>query len=182
MIGPRWHHVVMADASDETAVVPADEVTDVAQRALAEPEPLAKAFRLLRDRIPGFILLSPREQRSLTRAAHLDPEFIEAGIRAGKAWEKTEQKIGCTGEELGGDADEIRRWDEVESEMRAATKGVADSNRQRRHRLGKKILQLYFFLGLALKNDAHHPLRSHYEEMQRAYMRRRKPKRTKDEE
>jgi hypothetical protein len=35
------------------------------------------------------------------------------------------------------EVDEIRRWDEVESEVRALLKRISEVNRKRRHRLGR---------------------------------------------
>src|SRR5215212_7393343 len=45
-----------------------------------QPGTLIEVFRLLQQRIPGFTHLSLQEQRSMARAGHLDPEFLEEGI------------------------------------------------------------------------------------------------------
>src|SRR5258708_38461208 len=129
MIAVRWHHAFMPDddppPDDASETKPAISTNDVlrlvddAQLALANPVALIELLRYLQERIPGFTQLSAREPRSLIRVSSLDPEFIEAGIRAGSAWGDTKGVIGLSGEELRQEVDEVRHWDEVESETRA---------------------------------------------------------------
>jgi hypothetical protein len=85
------------DASENEPALPANGVpelspdplvvaSDAAELALANPVALIEGLRYLQQRIPGFTQLSAEEERSLIRVASLDPDFIEAGIRAGSAW------------------------------------------------------------------------------------------------
>lgn len=170
----------MADDDPETKdlLVIADDATPP---ALASPMTLIQGFRYLQQRIPGFIQLSAEEERALIRVASLDPEFIEAGLRAASAWSETKRMVGRSGEELRQEADEIRHWDEVESEVRALLKGISAANRKRRHRLGRAILTLYMFLGNIDFVDALRPLRPYYEEMKRAYQNRKRKRQKRKE-
>lgn len=152
-----------------------------------EPEQLVEALRYLQQYIPEFTQLSVREERSMARAGHLDPEFIDTGIQAGSAWLQAKQVIGRTGAELRQEADEIRRWNDVERELRALTKGVAGANLKRKHRLGEAILTIYAILGAKMRletaaGDSH--LRPYYDDMKRAYLRalRKSRKKARSEE
>ena len=118
--------------------------------SLAEPEMLVKGLRYLQERIPEFTQLSVREKRSHARAANLDPEFVENGLHAARVWRQTKMMVKRTGEELGEEQEEIRRWDEVIREMRALTDGIEAANVKRKHRLGTAILHIYRMLGIYL--------------------------------
>ncbi len=140
--------------------------------SLAEPEMLVKGLRYLQERIPEFTQLTVREKRSHARAANLDPEFVENGLHAARVWRQTEMMVKRTGEELGQEQEEIRRWDEVIREMRALTDGIEAANVKRKHRLGTAILHIYRMLGIYLHRsrpeDAY--MRPYYENMKRAYL------------
>lgn len=125
--------------------------------------------------------MSAEEERALIRVASLDPDFIEAGIRTGSAWDETKTIIGRSGEELRQDADEIRQWDQAESEVRALLKGISAANRKRRHRLGRAILDLDMILGETVNTERRRHLRPHYEEMKRAYQNRKRKRRKAEE-
>lgn len=169
----------IATVDTAAAQAPSDviAVSDAAPPALVEPETLVQALRYLQQRIPEFLHLSLREQQSMTRAAHLDPEVIENGIQAADAWQVTEAVIGRSAEELRRDSDDARRWDEVERELLALAKGIADANLKRKHRLGRDILLLYSALGIT---TGYGYMRPYYENMKRAYLRatRKKSRRT----
>jgi hypothetical protein len=126
---------------------------------------------------PSGCAASAAEERSLIRVSSLDPDFIEAGIRAGSAWNETKKVIGRSGEELRQESDEIRQWDEAEAEIRAFLKGISAANRKRRHRLGRDILNLYMILGKTIELESRRYLRPHYEEMKRAYQNRNRKRR-----
>lgn len=153
---------------------------DATLPALANPVALIQGLRYLQQRIPGFTQLSGSEERSLIRVASLDADFIEAGIRAGSAWSETKGIIGRSGEELRQEADDIRYWDEAESEVRALLKGISGANRERRHRLGRAILDLYMILGETIDMESRRHLRPHYEEMKRAYKNRKRRRKAKE--
>jgi hypothetical protein len=72
------------------------------------------------------------------------------------------------------EADEARQWDEVERELLVLAKGVAAANLKRKHRLGRALLDIYAMLGSNLKRGFYSELRPYYDEMKRAYLRRRK--------
>jgi hypothetical protein len=165
------------EASEAKPVALTDDVPDLvndARLVLANPGALIEAFRYLQQRIPGFIQLSAQEERSLIRVSSLDPEFIEAGLRAGSASSETKKIVGRSGEELRQEAEEIRNWDEFESEVRALLKGISAANRKRRHRLGTAILDLYNILGITIDTEGQRHLRPYYEEMKRAYKNRKR--------
>ncbi|HYK05426.1 MAG TPA: hypothetical protein VE974_26985 [Thermoanaerobaculia bacterium] len=155
----------MTTLDPETMVVPAEP-------AQPEPEMLVQALRYLQRRVPGFVQLSLEEEQSMTRAAYLDPELIDRGIYAAGAWPEAEILVGRNAEELRQEADDIRRWDELERELHVFLKGIASANLKRKHRLGKAILLIYKNLGIWMSFDSR--LRPYYEEMKRAYMKRRK--------
>lgn len=141
--------------------------------AVAQIESLIAGLRTLQTLIPGFTQLSIDEQRSMARAAYLDPEFVTTGIQAAEVWPQTRTMTGRSGEELREEQEEIRRWEEVERELQALTRGVAAANLKRKHRLGKAILRIYSILGAFDRrpgeSDAY--LRPYYENMKRAYRR-----------
>jgi len=199
MIAKRWHHALMldddpqpGDPAEKKAAVPTNDVPelssdplvvagDATPPALANPVTLIQGLRYLQQRIPGFTQLSVEEERSLIRVASLDPDFIEAGIRAGDAWSETKAVIGRSGEELRHEADEIRHWDEAESEVRVLLKGISAANRKRRHRLGVDILNLYMILGETIHLESRRHLRPHYEAMKRAWQNRKRKRRKAEE-
>jgi hypothetical protein len=184
MIAARWHHAFMSDDDprpDDPETKPAISTSEsiaitgeAAQLVVADPGALVDAFRLLAERIPGFTQLSTEEERKLTRAAFLDPEFLEAGVRAGRAWDEAKTVTGLSGEEMRDLSEENRRWDELESVVGAFLKGISARNRKERHRLGEAILTMYSLLGRAINRKHGRHLRPFYEEMKRAYMRSRK--------
>jgi hypothetical protein len=154
--------------------------------ALLDPETLVLGLRHLRQRIPGFVQLSLDEQRAMTRAAYLDPEFIAAGIHAAGATTAYENLLGLTAEELREEDELTRRCDHAIREVEALLKGMADANLQRKHRVGQAILLLYAALGRAMRHPSAEIalLRPYYEEMQRAYKKsvKKKPKKKAQDE
>lgn len=141
---------------------------------LVEAKTLVAGLRYLQQRIPGYGQLSARETQSMMRTAYLDPEFIDVGIHAAGAWEGTRDLVGRGAEELRREADEARQWDEVERELLVLAKGVAAANLKRKHRLGKALLDVYALLGSNLKRGFYSELRPYFDDMKRAYLRRRK--------
>jgi hypothetical protein len=151
----------------------------VAVPVLPQPGTLVEVFRLLQQRIPGFTHLSLQEQRSMARAAHLDPEFLEEGITTACAAGPEDARTltrGMTGEECRALSDEIRHGEEVYREAMVLAKGIASTNLQRKHRLGRAILSLYSRLGLFVDDSEsqYRHLRPYFERMKRAYMKGRK--------
>jgi hypothetical protein len=164
---------------------PFADLAATAPPAVVEPEVLAEGLRYLQQRIPEFVQLSLREEQSMARAAYLDPEFIAAGLHAATVWAEAKSLVERTGEELRREDEDIRRWDEVERELRALTKGIAAANLKRKHHLGKAILTLYRVLGINLTRrttDNHAHLRPYYEDMKRAYQKRLKRRKANAEE
>jgi hypothetical protein len=161
------------------AAIDTQEVELAPSPALVDAEALVRGLRQLQQRVPGFVQLSLREEQSMARAAYLDPEFLERGLHAAAVWPQTKNLLGMTAEELRHEAEEARRWDEVERELIALTKGIAAANLKRKHRLGNAILQLYGILKTSLHRDdagAYSFLRPYFEEMKRAWNGRRKRK------
>lgn len=109
----------------------------------------------------------------MTRVAHFDPEFIDVGLQAAAAWDHTTAVTGWSAEELRREADTIRHWDEVERELTFLMKGIAAANLKRKHRLGRAVLTIYNVLRHTV--DAHdRDLRPHFDQLKRAYVRRRR--------
>lgn len=139
---------------------------------LADPDMLVEGLRYLRQHIPGFTQLTVQEKRTHSRAAHLDPEFLEHGLHTAVAWQDTKGLVGRSGEELREEHEETRRWDQAIVELRAFTDGIEASNTMRKHRVGRAILLIYRALGLRLHGpmawDTH--MRPYYENMKRAYL------------
>jgi hypothetical protein len=140
---------------------------------LAEPQTLVDGLRFLQQRIPEFTHLTVREKRSHTRAANLDPEFIESGLQAAAVWPQTKAIVERSAEELRQEQEEIRRWDDVIVEFRAITNGIEAANLKRKHRLGMAILRIYQMIGIHLRNPNNEDIkmRPYYENMKRAYLR-----------
>lgn len=154
---------------------PADTLAPVAR-----PEALVQGFRLLRERIPGYHVLSREEERSILRTAYLDPELTQSGLTAAEVWSgATDRRFaGMTAEEMQALDAEIREWDDVERDLRVLLAGITGANRQRKHRLGKAILSVYKFLGIELADPrgGNTHLRPYFETMQRAYRKNRRPR------
>jgi hypothetical protein len=178
---------VTVEPAETTATPVATDVLAPSQTtppSLADPEMLVKGLRYLQERIPEFTQLSVREKRSHARAANLDPEFVENGLHAARVWRETKTTVKRSGEELGQEQEEIRRWDEVIREMRALTDGIEAANMKRKHRLGTAILHIYRMLGIYLHHSRPEEayMRPYYENMKRAYLRTQQFRRRKKKE
>jgi hypothetical protein len=140
--------------------------------APVRPETLVEGLRMLQQRLPGFAPLTITEERSMASVAYLDPEFVDAGLRAAEVWDRSEAVCGMTPEELRAEAEEARRWDHVQREMEALLKGIAGANLKRKHRLGHALLNLYEQLGRVAPRPGEERLRPYLEEMRNAYRKR----------
>jgi hypothetical protein len=144
---------------------------------LVEPETLIQGLRYLQQRIPEYVHLTLAQKRSMTRAAHLDPELVDLGIHTAGAWDESKQMFGWTGDDLAQWHDQGRRWAGVEREIHALLEGIAGGNLRRRYTLGTAILNMYDTLRRSvdhIESRAH--LRPHLEAMKRAFARVRKAK------
>jgi hypothetical protein len=119
---------------------------------LIDAPTLVEGLRNLQQRIPDFTQLSADEVRSLIRAAYLDPVFRDKALQAAAVWEHTKPITGRSAEELYREAEEIRRWDEVEQEMTAVLEGIVAANRKRKHHLGTALLLIYRMLRITVTN------------------------------
>ena len=170
-----------ADAGGEIVPVP-DVLAPVAVApAPVPPEMIVSGMQQLQERIPGFVQLSLKERRSMVRTAHLDPEFIKAGIHAAAMWDKTPVMLHRTAEEMREAEEDIRRWDDAIRSFTAILQGMTSANLTRKHRLGHDILRLYEILGILMTRPGREEalLRPYYEEMQRLYKEFAKPKQKK---
>jgi hypothetical protein len=145
---------------------------------LVEPETLIQGLRYLQQRIPGFVQLSITEERSMARAAHLDPEILDIGLHAAGAWDETKKLFGWTGEELRQEQEVIRRWDGVIRELFVLAKGAYGANLRRKHRVGLSVLDVYAVLrrSVTRKGSPRAHLRPYVEDMRRAFARLRRKK------
>ncbi len=166
--------VVTDAASDATLAIRDEPLPPV----VPDRATLIRGFRLLAERIPGFIHLTPDETRRMIRASALDEDMIAAALVAADVWERAQAKIWLkmTPEELRELDATIRESDDVIRELRILLKGMEDANRVRKHRRGKAILSLY--KGLEISVDSYEGrynyMRPYFENMQRAYMKNRK--------
>jgi len=122
-----------------------------------EPEELIQELRRLRERVPNYGQLPIQQARSMVRVAHLNPEFVSAGLSAAGAYPGTQSLTGMTSDELWQQNEDAARWSGVEDELTAMLAGVKAANLKRRHNLGQAILQLYTALrGLVKKKEHSH--------------------------
>jgi hypothetical protein len=172
-----WHHPVMAD-DDERVTKPElprselIEMEEVKLPALAKPATLVQGLRFLQRRVPHFTQLSLDEERSMANAAHLEPEFLDAGIHAAGAWPESEGLIRLSAEEMRSRLDATASWADVRRELHALDKGIAGAILGEKHQIGTAILKLYRVIGTLVKSPQYQHLRPYYEDMKRTYGRR----------
>lgn len=197
-----WHHDAMSRTDPQAIALPEVSSPDVTRAEvevidpkvaaafeslvplLVDPDTLAQGLRYLQQRIPGFVQLSLDEQRTMIRAAHLPPEFVDSGIDAVKSSDEAKEIAGKTGEELEARTDRTRRLERVLRELRALESGIEGAILREKHAIGLTLLDLYVFLGRAVKrkNSRLSHLRPYFEEMQRAYRKPLQKARKKSEE
>lgn len=121
------------------------------------PEDLIAELRRLQARIPLFGALTSRQQSAIVRVAHLDPEFVDAGVHSLAANPDAGPLIDPRHDEALGLPEELDRWTLAEQELAALTAGVAGANLRRRHRLGRLVLTTYgIFRQLIKKPEWNH--------------------------
>jgi hypothetical protein len=165
-------------SDDKEALVTSDNPLPAVLRdelpRLVDAGTLVEGLRYLQQRIPDYTQLTAAEARSLMRVAYLDPEFVENGLQAAAVWESTKLYTGRSAEELRREAEECRRWDEVERELAVVLKGIAAANLKRKHRLGSALWLIYNILRRVTLTGADRNLRPYFDAMKRAYLKRRK--------
>ena len=121
------------------------------------PEDLIAELRRLRARIPLFGAMTPLQQSAIVRVAHLDPEFVEAGVNSLAANPEAGPMVDPRHDEATGLREDLDRWGFAERELAALTAGVAGANLRRRHRLGHLVLSTYaIFRQLIKKPEWNH--------------------------
>src|SRR6185295_15584676 len=110
--------IVDTPSTNAVTIVESPGTVAPAAPGLVTADMLILGLQQLRTRIPGFVHLTPHESRAMSRAANLDEDFANAGIHAASLWDEAKQMTGFTAAELRALADEARRWDEVERELR----------------------------------------------------------------
>ncbi len=148
------------------------------------PEMIVTGMQHLQERIPGFVQLSVKEKRSMARAAHLDPEFVRAGIHAASVWDQTPVVLRRSAEDLRQEEEDIRRWEDAIRSFSAILEGMVSANLTRKNHLGRDILTLYNILGTLMSHPSREAsmLRPYYEEMKRIYKEFAKPKKKKQQQ
>lgn len=169
----------VATVDTTSTPVLSENALSVLDQQVADPEILLLGLRYLQQRIPGFVQLTVRERQSMTRSANLDPEFREIGIQVGGAWNECKSLIKRDGRELRQEEEDIRKWNEVERELRALLKGVSDANLKRKAHLGEAVLMIYGIVGTVLEHPWNAHLRGLWEQMQGAYLKAVKKARKK---
>jgi hypothetical protein len=169
-----------------TVIVPAGTPADLLPIApaplLVDAEMLLTGLRQLKDRIPDYVHLTPREARGMGRAANLDPEFVSASLHAVSSAPDAKTLFGWSAEELRQLDEDSRRWDDVERELRIVLKGISDANRKRKNTLGSALLIVYAIVRRIVKNPGMEWLRPYYDEMRAASKRRRQRARPENDE
>jgi hypothetical protein len=155
-----------APSGDPLAVLRSDAPLPI------DPKTLLAGLRYLQERIPEYMQLSVEERRSMTRVANLDSEFLDSGIRTVGAWDRATRMLGRSAEELRGESDEIRDWDDVERALIILAKGIGAANLKKKHRFGSAILYVYNVLRITIRQNPH--LRPYLDDMKRAFLRTRK--------
>jgi hypothetical protein len=130
------------------------DVVDTGTAEPIEPEELVEVLRRLRARIPRFKQLTVRQAQSMRRVAYLDPAFIDAGISAAAASDRTSMAIGRTAEDLRVEQRDAGRWTAVEDELRAMLGGVTATNLERRYDLGRMALVIYTIIRQLARDKA----------------------------
>ena len=123
-----------------------------------EPEELVQELRRLRERVPNYGQLPIHQAQSMVRVAHLNPEFVNAGLSAAGAYPGTQLLTGMTPEELWQQKEDAAHWTAVEDELTAMLAGVKAANLKRRHNLGQAVLQIYTVLRGLIKKKEHSDL------------------------
>jgi hypothetical protein len=93
--------------------------------------------------IPGFAQLDRKESRSLTRAAGVDPVFVQQTVYAIERSPTLQAALGPSAGEMDDDAAFIASYGAVAVELAATLKGLNAALLVRRHRLGSTALQAY---------------------------------------
>jgi hypothetical protein len=132
-----------------------------------DPAELVQELRRLRERIPKFQQLTVRQTRSMTRVAHLNDEFVEAGLVTGGADEHLVAVIGSPVQDFWRERQDAQRWSAVEDELTAMLRGVSAANLKRRHAVGTAVLQIYAVARQLARQKEFHHLLPHIEHMKR---------------
>jgi hypothetical protein len=176
--------VMQDDTEVEVAIIEPDAQVVIAEEVLP-PAPittdaLIQACRLLQQRIPGFDQLSVEERQRLVRVSSLDPEFLAAGIEAMCVCDDYRASVGYSGEELRDLSARIERRAELQREFQRLADGVGAALPKEKHDLGNAVLIFYSLLGRDLRaprGTTNRHMRPYYEDMKRAYMKKRKTRR-----
>ena len=156
-------------STPEDAASPALVGRDAATGPVSmRPEAFIEAIQKIERLIPGYRHHSVDEQRSMLRAAFLDPEFIRNGVEACSNWDDAARLFGTSGEELRRDEAEIVHWDAVIRRFRILLEGMEGANLERKHRLGRKMLAVYRHLKIHIDEPAYNYLLPWFEAMKRA--------------
>lgn len=132
-----------------------------------DPAELVQELRRLRARIPKFQQLTVRQTRSMTRVAHLNAEFVEAGLITGDSDPYLPQVIGASIEDLWQQRNEAQRWTAVEDELVSMLRGVSAANLKRRHTVGDAVLRIYAIVRDLVRQKEFQHLLPHLAEMKR---------------
>jgi hypothetical protein len=127
-----------ADAASEEVMAGSPAVND-----WISPEALIDELRRLSARIPQFGAVTREEHRTMVRVAHLDPEFVEAGMGALNANPDAAVTVLDRQEDTNVLQNDLLRWTLAQGELEAMTAGLAGANLRRRHRIGQLVLITY---------------------------------------
>ena len=141
------------------------------------PDEVVATLRSLESVIPEFRQLTQEQIIALRRAATLRPDWVELATIAIGTCSTVQSAVATSYEELQTETQDIHRWEEVESQLRALLRGVECANLIRRHRVGLKALQVYGICKQLVRQPEHAKLQSIYEELkQKNKLGRRKKK------
>lgn len=142
------------------------------------PAAVMAQLRALKQQIPGLAPLTPQERKTLRAVARTPGNVIQASLSVIGASEIVQQAVPA--ESVQRSIEDAAGWTEVENELRAMTKAVADANLIRRQRAGLAASRAYLIGQQVVRDPGNSDLLPHLEEVkrQKSLTRRRKPQAT----
>ncbi|MEA2490998.1 MAG: hypothetical protein QOH21_2790 [Acidobacteriota bacterium] len=143
-----------------TTIEPNDPETPIS------PEEATTQIRSMRQRTKGFVQLRREEEKSIRRAAAVNPEFRKVAADAISTSDQLSKAVDATGDTLRAEEEDIQRWESVLSEVDAFRAGIISTIKLRKHNLGRTTLQAYAIAQQFVRNG-HIDLIPHVDAMRR---------------
>lgn len=151
-----------AGAPDVTKLSPAEAVVQL---------------RVFGSQVPDIAPLTKEERKALRTFARIPRPVVRASVRVIGASDAVQQAVGQPEANVRQWIDDEEGWNEVEDELRALLKSVADANLVRRQRVGLAATRAYIIGQQVARDPNNAALRPHLDEVkrQKALTRRKKP-------